>query len=83
MAAKKRVERKDKPKREKWVVVNAQGQLKYPPKIGESPEGFAKDKAVRLALPAHESHSYAAVPVGYYLNEHDLIEGLDSGLGEQ
>ena len=76
MPPKKRIARKDKPKREKWVVVNAQGALKYPAKLGETPEGFSKDKAHRLALPAHESHAYTAVPIGYFLGEHTSLEGL-------
>ena len=79
MAVKKRVARKDKPEREKWVVVNAQGQLKYPAALGQIPEGFSKDKAHRLALPAHESHAYTAVTIGYYL---ETLSPINKALGE-
>ena len=77
MARGKKIVRKEKPKREKWVVVNAQGQLKYPPKLGCEAEGYDKAKAVRLAEPAHESHAYHAVPIGYWKGEHEQIDGLD------
>jgi hypothetical protein len=75
MARGKKVVRKEKPKREKWVVVGADGKLKYPPKLGLDAEGYDKAKAVRLALPAHESHAYYAVPIGYWRGEHNNIEG--------
>ena len=77
MAPKKKIQRKDKPKREKWVVVDAAGQLKYPPKLGEEAEGYSREKAERLALPAHESHAYHAVPIGYWRGEHENLEGID------
>jgi hypothetical protein len=79
MPPKKKVQRKDKPKREKWVVVDAHGALKYPPKLGTEAEGYDKAKAVRLALPAHESHDYQAQPIGYWRGEHEQLEGLDGG----
>jgi hypothetical protein len=79
MARGKKIQRKEKPKREKWVVVGADGQLKYPPKLGSEAEGYDKAKAVRLAEPAHESHAYYAVPIGYWKGEHEEIEGLDGG----
>ena len=77
MPPKKKVQRKDKPKREKWVVVGADNQLKYPPKLGLEAEGYDKAKAIRLAQPAHESHDYHAVPIGYWRGEHEQLEGLD------
>lgn len=79
MAPRKKVQRKEKPKREKWVVVDAAGRLKYPPKLGTEAEGYDKAKAVRLALPADPSHAYYAVPIGYWRGEHEQLEGLDGG----
>jgi hypothetical protein len=77
MAPNKKVQRKDKPKREKWVVVGANNQLKYPPAFGSTAEGYDKAKAVRLAEPAHDSHAYRALPIGYWRGEHQQLEGLD------
>ena len=79
MAPKKKVQRKEKPKREKWVVVDAAGRLKYPPALGTEAEGYDKAKAMRLAESAHESHAYYAVPIGYWKGEHEHLEGLDGG----
>lgn len=79
MARAKKIQRKEKPKREKWVVVGADGQLKYPPKLGCKAEGYDKAKAVRLALPADRSHNYTAQPIGFWKGEHEQIEGLDGG----
>ena len=79
MAPRKKVQRKEKPKREKWVVADAAGNLKYPPKLGTEAEGYDKAKAVRLALPADPSHAYYAYPIGFWRGEHNHPEGLDEG----
>jgi len=78
MPPKKKVQRKEKPKREKWVVADAAGRLKYPPALGTEAEGYDREKAERLALPAHESHAYYAIPIGFWKGEHDHPEGLDA-----
>ena len=75
MAPRKKIARKEKPKRERWVVVDAAGRLKYPPKLGEDAEGYEREKAERLALPADPSHNYTAVPIGYWKGEHEHLLG--------
>jgi hypothetical protein len=80
MARRGKVVRKEKPKRERWVVVNALGALKYPAKLGEDVVGFEREQAERLARPAHETHSWIAVPVGYWRGEHEYADGKPEGV---
>jgi hypothetical protein len=72
----KKIVRKDKPKRERWVVVDPIGRLKYPAKLGEDVIGFEKEQAERLAEPGHPSHTWRALPIGVWKGEHDQMEGL-------
>ena len=74
----KKVARKEKPKHEKWVVVNAAGQLKYPPAFGSEAQGYDKPKALRLAEPGHPSHEWYAVPIGYWRGDHTSLEGVST-----
>lgn len=75
MAPRKKVVRKDKPKRERWVVINPAGRLKYPAKLGMEVVGFEREQAQRLAEPGHPSHQWTAVPIGYWKGEHEHVNG--------
>lgn len=59
----KKVARKEKPKREKWVVIDESGRLKYPPELGSEIEGYEEELAKQLAEPADPSHAWRAVPI--------------------
>lgn len=59
----KKVVRKEKPKREKWVVIDGSGRLKYPVALGGEVEGFDQELAEQLAAPADPSHEWRAVPI--------------------
>lgn len=76
MARGKKIVRKEKPKRERWVVVDPAGRLKYPAKLGEDVVGFEQEQAERLARPGHPSHEWQAVPVGVWKGERDNMEGV-------
>lgn len=78
MAPRKKVQRVEKPKGPAWVVVHQDDvtRLKYRAKLGEELKGFHQMQAERLALPAHSSHRWTAIPLEQYL-EHTsfLTEG--------
>ena len=79
MARGKKIARKEKPKRERWVVVDSAGRLKYPAKLGEEVVGFEREQAERLAEPGHPSHEWQAVAIGYWRGEHEHSAGAPEG----
>ena len=63
MAPRKKIARVEKPVREPWTIVDAQGHLKYQPALGTQIVGFDEELARSLAANAHPSHGWRAVPV--------------------
>jgi len=68
MPPKKKVHEAEKPERDRYVVSDREGRLKYAPKNGEDLSGYALETAKRLALPADTSHDYEVISVGEWLN---------------
>jgi hypothetical protein len=61
VAARKKVQRKDKPETPKWTVIDAHGKLKYQPALGTELVGFDENLARSLA-----EGGWTAIPVADY-----------------
>ena len=77
MAPRKKAQRVEKAKGIPYVVVDQgnHSRLKYLPKLGEPVTGFSQDQAERLALPAHESHTWTAISLEAF---HEHVEALNA-----
>jgi hypothetical protein len=58
--------RKERPEREKWVVIDWHGRLKYQPHVNETVQGFEEDVAKNLAKPVALNQSFTAIPISEY-----------------
>lgn len=68
MPPRKKAQRVEKPKGNPYVIVDQgdHSRLKYPAKLGETVKGFHQTQAERLALSAHPSHAWTAIPIEQY-----------------